>query len=123
VPQHAEVDCSGVGLILHQVYQREWKLLSRSQPTMMLPGPPLTRYAMDPKVQQTMMGLLMFKKEDRWTMDTLTNCEWLRTVSTQNSKDGHKPMDNTGNAGRVSLQLYIPQFATHADSLGGRYYR
>jgi len=61
---------------------------------------------MDPKVQQAMMGLLMFNKKDRWTMDTFTNCDWLKTVPTQNSKDCHMLTGSTGDAGRVSLQLY-----------------
>jgi len=72
--QHAEVDCWGVGLILHQVYQHESQLLScqRSEAPKMLRGIPSTKHSMDPQVQQAMMGLLMFKKEDRWTMDRLS---------------------------------------------------
>jgi len=107
VAQHAEVDCWGVGLILHQVYQHQWRLLSCKQsPTKMMPGIPSTKRAMHPKVQQAMMGLLMFDKNNRWTMDTLTNCEWLKTQPTQNSKDWQKPTGSTGNVSRVSLQLY-----------------
>jgi len=106
--QRSEVDCWGVGVILHQVYQHQWQLLScqGSKPTKMMPGIPSRKHDMDPKVQQAMMGLLKFKKQNRWTMDNLTNCEWLKTVPTQNSKDWHKPTGKTGDAGQVSLQLY-----------------
>jgi len=57
-------------------------------------------------VQQAMMGLLMFNKTNRWTMDTLTNCEWLKTLPAQNSRDCREPKGSTGDVGRVSLQLY-----------------
>merc|ERR550532_138955 len=84
VMQHAEVDCWGLGLILHQVYQHRWQLLS-SEPTKLLPDTPSTKHVMDPGVQEAMMGLLKFKKEDRWNLDTLANCTWLKTIPIQNS--------------------------------------
>lgn len=106
VVQGAEVDCWGVGLILHYIYQDDMMLLSCEGLTKMMPGIPSRKYDMDPKVQQAMMGLLVFEKKNRWTMDTLTNCEWLQTRPTQKSKGLHKPTGSTGDAGRMSLQLY-----------------
>jgi len=106
--QHAEVDCWGVGLILHQVYQHRWQLLScpRQEPAKMMPGIPSSKHAMDPHVQEAMKGLLKFNKRDRWTMDTLTNCAWLKNKGKENSKEWHKPTGSASEANRESLKLY-----------------
>merc|ERR1719362_1941915 len=107
--QHAEVDCWGVGLILHQVYQHRWQLLScrKSEQTKMMPGIPSQKHAMDPKVQQAMHGLLVFKKKDRWTMDALINCDWLNTKNDANSKEWLKATGNSSAEGqRKSLRLF-----------------
>jgi len=109
LPQHAEVDCWGVGLILHQVYQHRWQLLScrKSEQTKMMPGIPSQKHAMDPKVQQAMHGLLVFKKKDRWTMDALINCDWLNTKNDANSKEWLKATGNSSAEGqRKSLRLF-----------------
>jgi len=108
VGQREEVDCWGTGLILHQVYQHRWQLLScqRSEPTKMMPGTPSTKHAMDEKVKQAMFGLLKFKKKDRWTMDILSKSDWLQTVPTVNSREWLNPTRNASESGRVSLQVY-----------------
>jgi len=108
--QGAEVDCWGIGLILHQVYQHRWQLLSRKANgiILMIPNMPSTKYDMEPNVRQAMDGLLAFSKKDRWTMDTLTGCQWLQAPqSPQETTSGtwHKLMGKSIDK-RRSLQLF-----------------
>jgi len=104
--QGAEVDCWGVGLILHQVYQHRWHLLNcqGKKAVQMMPGMPSTKRAMEPTVREAMDGLLAFSKADRWTMDTLTECEWIKT-SQETSDEWHAPRGYAIDH-RQSLQLF-----------------
>jgi len=112
--QGAEVDCWGVGVILHQVYQNRWQLLDcqRQKPVQLMPGMPSTKRAMEPKVRETMEGLLAFSKEDRWTMDKLTECEWVKKpkMSEDGLSEEWKPPSGKipGNviSNRQSLQFF-----------------
>jgi len=46
------------------------------------------------------------RTKNRWTMETLTNCEWLKTKPTQNSRDSHVSTGSMGDAGQVWLHQY-----------------
>jgi hypothetical protein len=68
-----EVDCWGVGLILHQVYQRKWKLVdSCGDKVRMRPGMPSTKQRMEQRLQEAMQGLLIFETSSRWSLDRLS---------------------------------------------------
>jgi len=103
--QGAEVDCWGVGLILHQVYQHRWQLLWVKQGQLqMMPGMPSTKHAMEPNVRQAMDGLLAFDTKQRWTLDTLTERGWVKTPG-ENSNEWHRPSPNSVDC-RQTLQLF-----------------
>eukprot|EP00419_Tripos_fusus_P061795 CAMPEP_0172927788 /NCGR_PEP_ID=MMETSP1075-20121228/217648_1 /TAXON_ID=2916 /ORGANISM="Ceratium fusus, Strain PA161109" /LENGTH=487 /DNA_ID=CAMNT_0013789063 /DNA_START=58 /DNA_END=1517 /DNA_ORIENTATION=- len=103
--QGAEVDFWGVGLILHQVYQHRWQMLCVKQGRLqMTPGMPSTKHAMEPHVRQAMDGLLAFDTKQRWTLETLTECEWVKTPG-ENSNEWHRPSPNSVDC-RETLQLF-----------------
>jgi K+/H+ antiporter YhaU regulatory subunit KhtT len=66
---------------------------------------------MEPTVRKAMDGLLSFRKKDRWTMDTLTECEWVKapqgvqTLNMEISVSWHKP-SGTMDHNRKLLRLF-----------------
>jgi Trk K+ transport system NAD-binding subunit len=70
----------------------------------MTPGMPSTKHAMEPHVRQAMDGLLAFDSKQRWTLETLTECEWVKTPG-ENSNEWHRPSPNSVDC-RETLQLF-----------------
>jgi len=93
-PLGVKVDTWGLGIILHQVYQNQWKLLSESGPVEMLTGRPSISRPMEKPVRDAMYGLLKFDTSERWNLKDLLESEWLQDqLATQEvSEDWHQPV-------------------------------
>jgi len=99
--------CYGVGVIMHQVYQHRWQLLDvRQRPVQMMRGMPSTKHAMEPEVKKAMDGLLTLRKKDRWTMDTLTECEWVKTREDAQFSDAWIKASGSAKDHRKFLRLF-----------------
>jgi serine/threonine protein kinase len=78
-----EVDCWGLGVLLHQVYQRRWKLLDlNSLPVGFRKGMPSTKENMELSLKAAMKGLLRIQPVSRWSLDKLSE-ETLAQVAEQ----------------------------------------
>lgn len=76
-PCGPEIDCWGLGVILHQAYQRTWaivdiKVMPKVKP---LKGRPSTAFMMD-EMKDAMLGLLLFDPDERWTLQSLRDSRW-----------------------------------------------
>lgn len=66
------VDFWGVGVIIHQVYQRSWQLIDTSEfDVQMRDGMPSVEQAMPRRLRAAMLGLLQFEVKNRWTFEKL----------------------------------------------------
>lgn len=76
--QTAAVDCWGLGVILHQVYQGRADLVDcRFNPPRQRPGTPADAREMDFFIQGAMKGLLKFDPGQRWSLSQLRDSSWL----------------------------------------------
>jgi len=99
------VDCWGLGLLLHQVYQRQWRLVSCGKPLRMLPGRPSTKFPMEEPVQEAMLGLLQFDPNDRWTLPRLEDSAWLK-AGESSASDWHQPAISP-EVSRTHVRRYV----------------
>uniref|UniRef100_A0A7S4VGN8 Protein kinase domain-containing protein n=1 Tax=Alexandrium monilatum TaxID=311494 RepID=A0A7S4VGN8_9DINO len=96
-PLSAKVDSWGLGVILHQVYQNQWKLLTNAGQVEMLPGRPATQRPMERPVRDAMFRLLEISPSRRWHLRELQDCEWLwesavlESAALEAPEDWHKP--------------------------------
>mmetsp|Transcript_62095 Transcript_62095/g.187329 ORF Transcript_62095/g.187329 Transcript_62095/m.187329 type:complete len:541 (+) Transcript_62095:36-1658(+) len=104
-PLGPAVDCWGLGLLLHQVYQRQWRLVSCGKPLRMLPGRPSTKFPMEEPVQEAMLGLLQFDPNDRWTLPRLEDSAWLK-AGESSASDWHQPAISP-EVSRTHVRRYV----------------
>merc|ERR1719204_2259351 len=95
-PLGVEVDSWGLGLILHQVYQNQWKILSDTGVVRILEDKPSSIRPMEKPVRDAMCGLLQFNPADRWT---LKNVAGLRMVEGLCDKGFYRLADPRGRRG------------------------
>lgn len=106
-PLGVAVDSWGLGLVLHQVYQNQWKVLTESGPVEMLEGKPSKLRPMEKPVRDAMCGLLRLAPADRWTLKQLLACEWLKSsVSQEASPDWQRPAAAGEDTERRHLRHY-----------------
>mmetsp|Transcript_71831 Transcript_71831/g.127785 ORF Transcript_71831/g.127785 Transcript_71831/m.127785 type:complete len:527 (-) Transcript_71831:23-1603(-) len=74
-----KVDCWGIGLILHQTYQKRPVLLSLDNNQVnMKRGVPSKKLPMAPEVAETMDGLLNFSPKQRWSLQQVLDSAWFQ---------------------------------------------
>uniref|UniRef100_A0A7S4V8J7 Protein kinase domain-containing protein n=1 Tax=Alexandrium monilatum TaxID=311494 RepID=A0A7S4V8J7_9DINO len=103
-PLGIKVDSWGLGVILHQVYQRQWRLLTTTGQVEMLPGRPATRRPMERPVRDAMLRLLEVLPSRRWHLRDLQECEWLREPAAPEAPEDWDTPAAGGDAARRVLR-------------------
>lgn len=108
-PLGVKVDSWGLGIILHQVYQNQWKVLTESGPVAFLDGKPSAHRPMEKPVREAMCGLLQLHEFSRWSLTQLLECDWLsRPESPQAAEKFLQPA-----VGEDSERRYLRRYATN----------
>lgn len=103
------VDCWGLGVILHQVYQKRAKLVNSSAKRVyMRAGMPSHRESMEPRAQEAMMGLLEIEPDTRWTLEHLNAKLCVKAeLGSVDVSNWQRPITEKGNS-----QVYVQRFRT-----------
>lgn len=121
-----EADCWGLGLILHQTYQKQWKLLdAEGGRVKMRPGMPSSKVKMEKSLQEAMNGLLLLDVKNRWTLDKLgtslknTGADkggkegWIKMVGETGATQKFVSRFRTGRPPLTAFAAYISEKRTH----------
>jgi serine/threonine protein kinase len=118
-----EADCWGLGLILHQTYQKQWKLLdAEGGRVKMRPGMPSAKVKMEKNLQEAMNGLLTLDVKSRWTLDklatTLKKTEggkegWIQMVGEKGDQQKFVSRFRAGRPPLTAFAAYISEKRTH----------
>mmetsp|Transcript_55922 Transcript_55922/g.173232 ORF Transcript_55922/g.173232 Transcript_55922/m.173232 type:complete len:515 (+) Transcript_55922:42-1586(+) len=106
-PLGPAVDCWGLGLVLHQIYQRQWNLVHcrSNEPIRMRRDCPSSKLPMDKDVQEAMVGLLHFREQERWSLARLLDSAWLR--SKEGGTQGWQQLASPQHQPRKYLRRYV----------------
>jgi len=83
-----EVDCWGMGVIIHQVYQSgKWRLLScgPNESVRMMNGMPCQKNPMEDPCKEAMLGLIKLSPAQRWTIAQFKAAAWVSGVAARTS--------------------------------------
>jgi serine/threonine protein kinase len=109
VPQGTEVDCWGLGLILHQMYQNRWDILDSSKSIVKFrPNRPCQSEPMTDDLKEAMFNLLKFEPKERWTLAEVVKNIPCETDQKPASEDWQAPAAEKQDARRC-LRKYKDQ--------------
>lgn len=112
-PLGPEVDCWGLGLLLHQMYQFSGNLVEyrhSSGAARFRRGMPSKTFPMEPAVQYAMSGLLQIAPGQRWTVQDLFASKWMsETQSTQDERGQWRsvPSKAADSRSRKNLKKFV----------------
>jgi len=115
--QTEKVDCFGVGLVLHEIYQREIALLENEGEVKFRAGMPSDEYPMPGRIKEAMLGLLEIDPDKRWALEDLLRSPWFQyeenLTITPSLRTPHEQVVRTDSA-VIETREYLTKYATSA---------